>query len=121
MMRLIFFASSDPAAVPKPIWSAFHFAQAAARAGLEAEVRLAGDAVTVARQDGWADTEPGADLREKIAAGATLGYTISMCPNSSRARGISEAQIEQFGAVPRPLGDILTETAAGRCNLVYLG
>ena len=76
-MRLIFFASSDPAN-PKPIWSAYHFAQTAARAGLEAEVRLAGDAVRVAQPGTVADTELGADLRRKVAASVNEPYLVSL-------------------------------------------
>ncbi len=46
--RLIFFVTADPAADPSPIAAAYHFASAAAAAHLDAEVRLAGDAVLVA-------------------------------------------------------------------------
>ena len=77
MMRLIFFASSDPAN-PKPIWSAYHFAQTAARAGLDAEVRLAGDAVQVAQEATVAATELGVDLRRKIAASVSEPYLVSL-------------------------------------------
>ncbi len=50
--KLIFFASDDPGSNPKPAWSAYHFAEVATKAGLEAEVRLAGDGVRVAQLDG---------------------------------------------------------------------
>lgn len=78
MMRLIFFASADPAANPKPIWSAYHFAQVASRAGLDAEVRLAGDAVRVAKDKTMAETELGSDLRAKVAKGASEPYLVSL-------------------------------------------
>ena len=52
--KLIFFASADPKIDPDPAWSAYHFAKTAANAGLDAEVRLAGDAVRLARP-GYAD------------------------------------------------------------------
>ena len=45
--KLIFFTTSDPAADPSGLFRAYHFAGVAASAGLEAEVRLAGEAVTV--------------------------------------------------------------------------
>lgn len=74
MMRLIFFASSDPAANQKPIWSAYHFAEVASRAGLDAEVRLAGDAVRVAKNK----AELGSDLRAKVDRGAAAPYLVSL-------------------------------------------
>ncbi|MBA2450667.1 MAG: hypothetical protein H0V51_21860 [Chloroflexi bacterium] len=50
--RLIFFTRADPVMDPGPAEMAYDFATVAARAGLEAEVRLAGDAVKVALPDG---------------------------------------------------------------------
>ena len=46
-MNLIFFSSADPAENPSAIISACHFAATARKAGLVAELRLAGDAVRV--------------------------------------------------------------------------
>ncbi|MFP5363457.1 MAG: hypothetical protein ACLGI5_12095 [Thermoleophilia bacterium] len=77
-MRLIFFASSDPGADPKPIWSAYHFAEVAARAGLDAEVRLAGDAVRVAQENTVAETELGFELRAKVIGGIDAPYLVSL-------------------------------------------
>ncbi len=76
--KLIFFTNSDPAIDPKPAQMAYHFATVAAHAGLEAEVRLAGDAVKLALPDAIAATSEGADLREKVQRGATAGYVISL-------------------------------------------
>ena len=73
--KLIFFANSDPRENPRPAWTAYHFADVAAGAGLEAEVRLAGDAVRLAQAGGIADTELGQRLRleaEKAADGPVL-------------------------------------------------
>ena len=72
--KLIFFANSDPAVAPERIEQAYHFANVAAEAGLEAEVRLAGDAVKVALPD----TIP-ADhiLVEKVAEGPEKAFDIS--------------------------------------------
>ncbi len=67
--KLIFFAASDPAVRPEPAWSAYHFAEVATGAGLDAEVRLAGDAVRVARADVVGPGPKGQELREKAAAG----------------------------------------------------
>ena len=77
-MRLIFFASSDPGLDPKPIWSAYHFAEVATRAGLEAEVRLAGDAVRVAKDNTVAETELGFEVRAKVIHGANAPYMVSL-------------------------------------------
>ncbi len=74
MKRLIFFASADPEADPKPIWSAYHFANVASTAGLDAEVRLAGDAVRVAK-DG---VELSEDLRAKIKRGVDAPFLVSL-------------------------------------------
>ena len=63
--RLVFFTTADPRVDPGPAGQAYHFASVAARAGLDAEVRLAGDAVRLARPDGVAGTPAGQALREK--------------------------------------------------------
>lgn len=76
--NLIFFTSADPRTDPGPAWSAYHFAEVAARAGLTAEVRLAGDAVRVAQPDGVADTNRGQELRAKVKAGADGPFLVSL-------------------------------------------
>lgn len=76
--KLIFFTNSDPSIDPKPAQMAYHFATVAARAGLEAEVRLAGDAVKLALPNAIAATPEGADLREKVQQGTTAGYVVSL-------------------------------------------
>ena len=60
--KLIFFASADPKVDPDPAWSAYHFAKTAANAGLDAEVRLAGDAVRLARPNYADNSQKGRDL-----------------------------------------------------------
>lgn len=77
-MHLVFFASADPRSNPGPAWSAYHFATVAARAGLDAEVRLAGDAVRVAQPDGIEDSERGKELRAKVEAGAGGPFLVSL-------------------------------------------
>ncbi len=77
-MKLIFFASADPRLDPKPAWSAYHFAEVASRAGLEAEVRLAGDAVLVSRPDGVAATSRGAELQAKAHREASQPFLVSL-------------------------------------------
>jgi hypothetical protein len=76
--RLIFFAAADPRTNPRPAWSAYHFAATAAKAGLEAEVRLAGDAVRVAHLDSYADSTAGQELRDKALSGAAGPFLVSL-------------------------------------------
>ena len=76
--RLIFFSAADPRENPRPAWSAYHFADVAAKAGLEAEVRLAGDAVRVVQPGGIAATPIGEQLREKVQAEASRPYVVSL-------------------------------------------
>lgn len=76
--KLVFFVDADPGYAPGAVWSAYHFATIAAQAGLEAEVRLAGDAVKVALPDAIAETSQGRQLREKVQAGTGPGYRVSM-------------------------------------------
>ncbi len=75
---LIFFAAKDPGVDPGPAWSAYHFAEVATRAGLAAEVRLAGDAVLVAKPDRVAATAQGDQLRAKAAAGRGGPFLVSL-------------------------------------------
>ncbi len=63
--RLVFFTTADPRTAPGPAGQAYHFAAVAARTGLDAEVRLAGDAVRLARPDGVADSPEGRALRAR--------------------------------------------------------
>lgn len=76
--RLVFFAAADPRSNPRPVWSAYHFAQVASRAGLQAEVRLAGDAVRIAQPDGVPATSEGEELWEKARQGATAPHFVSL-------------------------------------------
>lgn len=76
--KLIFFAASDPAEDPGPAWSAYHFAEVAARAGLEAEVRLAGDAVRVALPGMAAPSPKREQLDDKVKRGRGGGFLVSL-------------------------------------------
>lgn len=76
--KLIFFAGADTRANPRPAWSAYHFATVASNAGLEAEVRLAGDAVRLAQPDGIPDTELGDQLREKVKESVDAPFLVSL-------------------------------------------
>ena len=71
--KLIFFTTADPRNDPGALFRAYHFAGVAARSGLEAEVRLAGDAVTAADTSILPDTDLGRDVRSKIEEAASDG------------------------------------------------
>jgi predicted peroxiredoxin len=75
--RLVFFTTADPRTDPGPAGQAYHFATVAARTGLDAEVRLAGDAVRVAQLEGVAPTPAGRALHEK-ASEAGAPYLVSL-------------------------------------------
>jgi len=76
--KLIFFAGADSRTNPRPSWSAYHFATVAAGAGLEAEVRLAGDAVRLAQPGGIAEGEQGDQLRQKVADSLEAPFVVSL-------------------------------------------
>ncbi|HZY57876.1 MAG TPA: hypothetical protein VFE09_08790 [Rubrobacteraceae bacterium] len=59
--KLVFFAGLDPAISTRPAFMAYHFALVAHRAGLEAEVRLAGDTVDILKDGGI--PSPGSNKR----------------------------------------------------------
>lgn len=59
--RKLVFAGLDPTVSTRPVFMAYHFATVAQRSGLEAEVRLAGDAVAVLEEGGIPD--PGYNKR----------------------------------------------------------
>ncbi len=118
--KLIFFVSTDPGAEASPVSSAYRFAGAAAATGLEAEVRLAGDAVLVADPAYVATVRGSETLRERVDGAVTSGVNVSVCPRSTEARGIRDDQLAAIGARPRPLSEILVEVAEGRSVLVHL-
>ncbi len=78
MRKLIFFTSADPGSNPDPAWRAYHFAAVAARAGLDAEVRLAGDAVRLAKADAVADSQTGTELKLKALGGVDAPFVVSL-------------------------------------------
>jgi sulfur relay (sulfurtransferase) complex TusBCD TusD component (DsrE family) len=114
--KLIFFVAADPTVEASPVGQAYHFAAAAAAAHLDAEVRLAGDAVLVA-DPAYVGSE---GLRERVDAAASSGVDVTVCPRSTAARGIRDDQLAAIGARPRPLSEILTEVAEGTSVLVHI-
>ncbi len=75
--KLIFFTTADPRTDIGALFRVYHFATVASSAGLEAEVRLAGEAVSVADLDVIPDTEMGRDVRQRVAAGSDAPFAVS--------------------------------------------
>ena len=119
--RLVFFTISDPGEHPELVLEAYHLAGTAAKAGLVAEVRLAGDAVKTAIPSAIAATPQGDDLRAKALTGTELGVIVSLCPGSADSRGVSDEAMATIGGIRRHLAEILTETAEGRSEFIYIG
>ena len=120
-MKLIFFVGANPAADAGRLSAAYRFASAAAGATLDAEVRLAGDAVLAADPAFVATVQGADDLRDRIDDAARQGVDVTVCPRSTERRGINDEQVAAIGARPRPLADILLEVAEGRSVLVHVG
>ena len=119
--KLIFFVGANPATDSGRLSAAYRFAEAAAGAALDAEVRLAGDAV-LAADPAFIATVDGADaLRKRIDGAPEEGFDVTVCPRSTEARGINDEQVAAIGARPRPLSDILVEVAEGTSVLVHVG
>ena len=75
--KLVFFTTADPRTHTDALFRAYHFASVAGSAGLEAEVRLAGEAVSVADPDVIPDTELGREVRQRVAAGSDAPFAVS--------------------------------------------
>jgi hypothetical protein len=75
--RLVFFASLDPEKSPGPAWSAYHFALVAHRAGLPAEVRLAGDAVKILQEGVVPENEGNKTLFAYMSEAVESGLFVS--------------------------------------------
>ena len=76
--RLIFFCSADPREDTRAFFRAYHFANVAAGAGLEAEVRLAGSAVDVTDLSTLPDNDAGDMIRDKIRESIDGPFDVSL-------------------------------------------
>ncbi len=76
--KLIFFTTADPGRDPGAIFRAYHFANVAGSNGLDAEVRLADDAVSVTDVDLLPDDELGLEVTSKVAGGADGPFLASL-------------------------------------------
>ena len=120
-MKLIFFVAANPASDAGRVSAAYRFASAAVGADLEAEVRLAGDAVLAADPAFLATVPAAAELRSRIDGAPDERFDVSVCPRSTGTRGINDEQVRAIGARPRPLSEILIEVAEGKSVLVHVG
>jgi hypothetical protein len=75
--RLVFFTGKDPHEDTRPTWTAYHFALVAAGAGLDAEVRLAGQAVGALQDGGVPEGSAGVELREKMRVAVEQSLFVS--------------------------------------------
>ena len=120
-MKLIFFVGANPARDAGRLCAAYRFATAATGAGLDAEVRLAGEAA-LAADPAFVAAVPGADeLRGRIDAASRQGLDVSVCPAATAECGINHEQVTAMGARSRRLEDILVEVSEGRSVLVHCG
>lgn len=76
--KLIFFTTADPRTGVDAFFRAYHFATVAGSAGLDAEVRLAGEAVTITDLDLLPDSEMGRDVRNRVATGSDGPFLVSL-------------------------------------------
>jgi len=76
--KLIFFCSADPREDTGAFFRAYHFANVAAKSGLEAEVRLAGTAVDVTNLATLPDNDAGNLIRQKIGESFDAKFEVSL-------------------------------------------
>ena len=142
--KLIFFADHGDTPSSNPVWTAYHFALVAHRAGLEVELRLAADAIEIFKRDRSATPSAqdklSAPMKEAGESGLAIsvpvqndtltkpmheatdrGMFISVCDCKPDRRVLSDADLKRWGAVRRDLSDVLTEVADGRSELIYMG
>lgn len=77
MRKLIFFCSADPREDTGAFFRAYHFANVAAKEGVEAEVRLAGPAVDVTDLDTLPNDDAGDLIRTKIRESIDAPFDVS--------------------------------------------
>ncbi|MCA1606527.1 MAG: hypothetical protein LC775_13910 [Acidobacteria bacterium] len=118
--KLIFMTTADPSTYPEKVWRAFHFADVAAHAGLQTEVRLVDEAVKSCRTSLVLGTERGARLIDKLNANERP-YPISVCETSCAREHIDDADIRGIRAVLRTDEEILLDIADQLVELVHVG
>ena len=118
--KLIFFVTTDPAVQAGPVIAAYVLADAALSAGIEAEVRLAADAVLVADPGYVATVHGSGRLRHGLDRAVARGVETTVCPEAVDAHGIPDEQLIGIGASRRPLADIRAEVDEDRSVVVPL-
>ena len=78
LRTLVFFAAKDPLEDPDPVRNAFAFALTAAKAGLPAEVRLAGAALHALHPDKIPAGVKGDRLRKALLDAPAAGIRVSL-------------------------------------------
>ena len=78
LRTLVFFAAKDPLEDPDPVRNAFSFALTAVKAGLPAEVRLAGAALQALHADKIPAGAKGDRLRKALADAPAAGLRVSL-------------------------------------------
>lgn len=116
-MRLVFAISSDPRVNPGPLRRASRYITTARRNGLEAELRVAGDAVAIAlseEQDEW--------VRELVSAGRDEG-SLTICEGCATSQGLAVERVREATGGPkkRSLDQVLIDVAEGNAVLIHLG
>lgn len=76
--KLVFFCSADPRDETGAFFRAYHFANVAAKSGLDAEVRLAGPAVDITDLDNLPVSEAGDEIREKVRQSIDGPFEVSL-------------------------------------------
>ncbi len=76
--KLVFFAGLDPAVSTRPAFMAYHFASVAHGSGLESEVRLAGDAVEILKDEGVPDPQYNKRLLNYMNEAVESGLFVSV-------------------------------------------
>ena len=119
--KLIFFADHADTIATGPVWTAYHFALVAHRAGLEAEIRLAAGALDIFQRERTALPKDADNMTVLMHEAVDSGLYISACVNSVAKREGIEDKLRRWGAVSRELKEVLTEVAEGRSQLIYMG
>ncbi|MEL7155015.1 MAG: hypothetical protein AAFN30_00295 [Actinomycetota bacterium] len=76
--KLIFFTSANPMTDPATVSRVYHFATVAGKAGLEAEVRLAGPAVDAVDPGNFPESSEGADAQTRVVEGVDGPFLVSL-------------------------------------------
>ena len=120
LRKLIFFVSIG-LEQPQYATRAFRFALAAHLEGLPAEVRLAGEAVLLAREGALASVGYPSLKEHLVAVLDEPEILVSVCPVSASRYDLQAEQVVHPKLFFKPLAQVLRELSEGRAELIYLG